>query len=102
MHADGTYELLDQATDPPLGARLEHVPRPQATVEYRVGDTLVLYTDGLIERRGEDIYAGVDRLVGAVRELRALSPDALADGLLPAMTDPSGQQDDISLLVTRL
>ncbi|WP_328472629.1 PP2C family protein-serine/threonine phosphatase [Streptomyces sp. NBC_00448] len=102
MRADGTYDLLDQATDPPLGARLEHVPRPQATAEYRAGDTLVLYTDGLIERRGEDIYTGVDRLIDAIRELRALSPDDLADGLLPAMTDPSGQQDDISLLVIRL
>lgn len=102
MHADGSHDLLDQATDPPLGARLEHVPRPQATAEYRAGDTLVLYTDGLIERRGEDIYTGVGRLIDAIRELRALSPDELADGLLPAMTDPSGQQDDISLLVIRL
>ncbi|SEG93259.1 PAS domain S-box-containing protein [Actinacidiphila yanglinensis] len=102
MHADGSHELLDQATDPPLGVRVEHVPRPQATVDYREGDTLVMYTDGLIERRGEDIDVGLNRLVRAVRELRELPPDELAEGLLRAMADPSGQRDDISLLATRL
>lgn len=59
LHADGACELLDQATDPPLGARPEHVPRPQAGISYRPGDTLVLYTDGLIERRDEDIDSGL-------------------------------------------
>lgn len=102
MHADGTHRWLDLATDPPLAVRLEHVPRPQATADYRDGDTLVLYTDGLIERRGEDIDAGLSRLVDAVRERRGLPPEELADGLLRAMADPAGQQDDISVLVARL
>jgi serine phosphatase RsbU (regulator of sigma subunit) len=39
---DGTTSFLDQATDPPLGARPEHVPRPQATVSFTEGATLVL------------------------------------------------------------
>ncbi|WP_237405132.1 PP2C family protein-serine/threonine phosphatase [Actinacidiphila reveromycinica] len=102
MHRDGSSELLDRATDPPLGVRMEHVPRPQATADYRPGDILVLYTDGLIERRGEDIDVGLGRLVDAVRALRALPPEEVADGLLRAMAGPAGQQDDISLLVTRL
>ncbi|WP_433894309.1 PP2C family protein-serine/threonine phosphatase [Streptomyces sp. CA-111067] len=102
LHADGTHELLDQATDPPLGVRLEHVPRPQATADYRSGDTLVIYTDGLIERRSEDIDVGLDRLVRAARGLHALPPDEIADSLLTTMADPAGQQDDISLLVARL
>ncbi|WP_333769161.1 PP2C family protein-serine/threonine phosphatase [Streptomyces sp. IBSBF 2435] len=102
MGADGTHRLLDLATDPPLGVRLEHVPRPQATVGYRRGDILVMYTDGLIERRHEDIDVGLDRLVAATRDLRHLPPEQLADGLLRAMADPSGDQDDVSLIVTRL
>ncbi|WUH93789.1 SpoIIE family protein phosphatase [Streptomyces sp. NBC_00433] len=102
MRPDGTYQLLDGATDPPLGVRLEHVPRPQATAEYRAGDLLVLYTDGLIERRGEDIDAGLARLVAVTCELRGLPPEELADGLLRALANPDGQQDDISLMVTRL
>lgn len=102
MHADGTHHLLDGATDPPLGVRIEHVPRPQATVEYSPGDLLVMYTDGLIERRGEDIDAGLDRLAAVTRELRDLPPEDLADGLLHALANPDGQQDDISLMVARL
>jgi serine phosphatase RsbU (regulator of sigma subunit) len=78
------------------------VPRPQATVEYRRGDTLVMYTDGLVERRTEDIDVGLDRLVGAMRGMRGLPPEELADGLLAEMANPDGQQDDVSLMVTRL
>lgn len=99
---DGTHRFLDGATDPPLGVRPEHVPRPQATAEYRRGDVLLMYTDGLIERRVEDIDAGLDRLVTVARELRHLPPEDLADGLLKAMADPAGQQDDVLLLVIRL
>lgn len=102
MHADGTHELLDQATDPPLGVRMEHVPRPQATVEYREGDLLLLYTDGLIERRFEDIDVGITRLTAALRTLRHHPPEHLADHLLEAMAAPTGQQDDISLLAIAL
>lgn len=102
MRADGTHEFLDRATDPPLGVRIEHVPRPQATAEYHPGDTLVMYTDGLVERRGEDIDVGLDRLVAATRNLCHLPPELLADGLLHAMTNPAGQHDDVSLMVTRL
>ncbi|MFI0901218.1 PP2C family protein-serine/threonine phosphatase [Streptomyces sp. NPDC020983] len=102
MRTDGSFCFLDQATDPPLGVRLEHVPRPQATVDYHSGSLLVMYTDGLIERRDEDIDVGLDRLVAAVRELRTLPPAELADGLLTAMAGPDGQQDDVSLMVVRL
>ncbi|GAA2910728.1 hypothetical protein GCM10011428_26490 [Streptomyces violaceus] len=41
LSPDGGCQLLDQATDPPLGARPEHVPRPQAGLPYLRGDTLV-------------------------------------------------------------
>lgn len=57
VHPDGTCVLLDQATDPPLGIGPQ---RLQAAVPYTPGGTLVLYTDGLIERRGEDIDAGLN------------------------------------------
>src|SRR3712207_7031800 len=50
-HADGTVEILDGATDPPLGAGDDVVAREEATVSYAPGATLVLYTDGLVERR---------------------------------------------------
>ncbi|MET9526620.1 SpoIIE family protein phosphatase [Streptomyces coeruleorubidus] len=102
LHPDGTWELLDQATDPPLGARPHHVPRPQAGLSYKPGDTLVLYTDGLIERRDEDIDAGLARLTTALAQNSSLSPDHLADVLLARLDVAGGGPDDIALVVIRL
>lgn len=102
LHPDGTCELLDQATDPPLGARPEHVPRPQATLAYTPGDTLILYTDGLIERRGEDIDAGLSRLTGMLPACTGLGAEHLADALLAGLDLTSGAGDDIAMVVVRL
>ncbi|MFF0791574.1 SpoIIE family protein phosphatase [Streptomyces spiralis] len=101
-HPDGTFVLLDQATDPPLGARPEHVPRPQAALSYSPGDTLVLYTDGLVERRGEDIDAGLNRLTDILTDHPRLNPDHLADTLLSRLGVSGGGHDDIALIVVRL
>ncbi|WP_086723840.1 PP2C family protein-serine/threonine phosphatase [Streptomyces carpinensis] len=102
VRADGTSVLLDQATDPPLGARPTHVPRPQAAVPYAPGDTLVLYTDGLIERHGEDIDAGLDRLTDVLTANARLDPEPLADTLLSRFGVSGGGDDDIALVVVRL
>ncbi|WP_432189832.1 PP2C family protein-serine/threonine phosphatase [Streptomyces sp. Tue6028] len=99
---DGTVILLDQATDPPLGVLPDLRPRPQATAPYSSGDTLVLYTDGLVERRGEDIDAGLHRLADALTLHTSLSPDQLADTLLSRLGVADGGQDDIALIIVRL
>jgi len=102
LHPDGTCDLLDQATDPPLGARPKPVPRLQADLPYTPGDTFVLYTDGLIERRGEDIDAGLQRLTDALARHARHSPERLADALLAHLGVSSGASDDIALIVLRL
>lgn len=102
LHPDSTHDLLDQATDPPLGARPEHVPRPHAALPYNSGDTLVLYTDGLIERRGEDIDSGLHRLTDTLAHHARTSPDSLADALLAGLGVAGGARDDIALIVVRL
>ncbi|MGW4568117.1 SpoIIE family protein phosphatase [Streptomyces sp. NPDC004561] len=102
LHPDGSSELLDQATDPPLGARPEHVPRPQATTTYAPGDTLVLYTDGLIERRGEDIDVGLSRLTATLATCAEFGAEHLADALLARLGLTSGANDDIAMVVVRL
>ncbi|WP_406432957.1 SpoIIE family protein phosphatase [Streptomyces sp. NBC_00631] len=102
IHPDGSCELLDQATDPPLGARPQHVPRPQASLAYKPGDTLVLYTDGLIERRKQDIDVGLAQLAGILGEFIQLGAEQLADTVLARLGVASGGQDDVALIVVRL
>ncbi|GAA2804787.1 SpoIIE family protein phosphatase [Kitasatospora sp. CM 4170] len=102
LRGDGTVELLDRATDPPLGARPEHQPRPEAVTRFAEGDTLALYTDGLVERRREDIDTGLDRLARALAGHRSDDPDAIADAVLTELLPPGGATDDAALVVVRL
>ncbi|WP_329075546.1 SpoIIE family protein phosphatase [Streptomyces niveus] len=102
LHHDGTMTFLDRATDPPLGARPEHVPRPEASTAFTEGATLVLYTDGLVERRYEDIDAGLDRLAGSLVRHGQAAPEALADALLADLLPATGNTDDTALVIIRL
>ncbi|WP_406511472.1 SpoIIE family protein phosphatase [Streptomyces sp. NBC_00161] len=102
LRTDGTVEFLDQATDPPLGARPDHVARPQATTPFTEGDTLVLYSDGLIERRREDIDTGLARLADALVHHRGADPEPLADALLLDLLPAVGATDDTALVIVRL
>ncbi|MFF0062509.1 PP2C family protein-serine/threonine phosphatase [Streptomyces sp. NPDC005279] len=102
LHPDGSCELLDQATDPPLGARPAHAPRPQSSRAYLPGATLVLYTDGLIERRYEDIDIGLARLTDALTHHRRLGAERLADAVLTRLDVSGGARDDIALIIVRL
>lgn len=102
LHGDGTVEFLDRATDPPLGARPEHRARPEAVTRFAQGDTLALYTDGLVERRREDIDTGLDRLAHVLTAHRSADPDTLADTVLTALLPSGGATDDTALVVIRL
>ncbi|MFI6439262.1 PP2C family protein-serine/threonine phosphatase [Streptomyces sp. NPDC050759] len=102
LRPDGTVTFLDRATDPPLGASLEHTIRPEAVTPFDEGATLVLYTDGLIERRTEDIDAGLARLADALTRHRDAAPEDLADALLADLLPPIGNADDTALVVIRL
>ncbi|WP_105969574.1 PP2C family protein-serine/threonine phosphatase [Streptomyces geranii] len=102
VHPDGRVEFLDRATDPPLDARPDPVPRPQADAAFTDGATLVLYTDGLVERRHEDIDIGLTRLADALGRHRAADPGRLADAVLLELLPPGGATDDTALIVVRL
>ena len=83
---------LDPSTE-----RTEHV----LTVER--GATVLLYTDGLVERRGEDLEIGLERLRAELERLVVTTPDLdrLCDRLLARMV-PSRREDDIALVAVRL
>ncbi|MEZ3180438.1 SpoIIE family protein phosphatase [Streptomyces pimonensis] len=102
LHRGGRVEFLDRATDPPLDAQPDPVPRPEATTGFAPGATLVLYTDGLVERRREDIDTGLMRLAEALRRHRTQDPETLADIVLLELLPPGGATDDTALVVVRL
>ena len=69
-------------------------------VPLRAGDTLLAFTDGLIERRDEDIDAGLHRVHTALPSLvRAGLSESLRD-LVGALREPS-QDDDVAALMVR-
>ena len=81
---------------PPLGVGAAEYERH--LVEIPPGATVVLYTDGLIERRGHDIDQGLERLRRALIDVR-LPPDAVCDHVLRELERLEGGDDDIALLV---
>ncbi|WP_439658419.1 SpoIIE family protein phosphatase [Lentzea sp. HUAS TT2] len=89
--------LLVDEIGPALGAGGPTRPR-EHTALVPPGASVVLYTDGLVERRGEVLDEGLRRLVGAVSG--ALGPAALAQHVIEALlTD--GRSDDVALVVAR-
>jgi serine phosphatase RsbU (regulator of sigma subunit) len=98
LEPDGTSRLL--TTDPDLLLGLDATAeRSDHQVELQPGSTVVLYTDGLVERRGTSIDEGLDWLLTATADRHDLSPDQLSDILLDAVRDSA--EDDIALLVVR-
>jgi PAS domain S-box-containing protein len=81
----------------PLGVAFPGAAREQAAVELPPGQGFLLYTDGLVERRGEAIDAGLERLSAAVRAQGAPHPSALVGHLAAALAE-EGADDDVCLL----
>ena len=97
--ADGRTHLLAGTPERLLGVA-PGVHRTDHELTLRRGDTLLLYTDGLVERRDAALDAGYDWLVGAAR-VRGRQPlDQLCDELLAEL---GGRvDDDVALLAVRL
>jgi serine phosphatase RsbU (regulator of sigma subunit) len=102
LRVDGTIHTMNQALGPPLAVTQKVVSRPLGTAMLRAGDTLVLYTDGLVERRGEALDVGIARLSDALVRLRELDVDSIADRLLSELPPMSSLRDDIALIVLRV
>ena len=97
--ADGSTAIVWEGRGPPLcasdAARYEET---EITLEY--GDVLVLFTDGLVERRGETFDAGLERLARAVA-LDARDLDQMADSLTTSLLGTDKPADDVALLLFR-
>ena len=98
---DGTGRLLDGGRPGLLLGVLPGAPRTDADVVLEDGSTLLLYTDGLVERRDQLFDTGVEQLVTALGELRGAPVEEVCDGVLAALV-PDGAEDDVALVAVRL
>ena len=97
--ADGTQHWLDGALGPPLGA-VDDIAYPEGTAPVQPGATIVLYTDGLVELRGESLDLGLERLQASVRDAPD-NVDTLCDRILSQTLATDAADDDVTLLVLR-
>lgn len=91
--------LLEEALAPVLGVD-PGIAREDALVVLPRGSTLLLYTDGLIERPGEDIGRGLTRLRQHGASLAELPLQEFCDALLERLT--AGRFDDVAMLALRV
>ena len=82
---------------PPLGT-VPNASREDMRLELPPGGLLLLYTDGLVERRDEAIGAGLGRLREAVR---AAHPETVSREVMAATSGSDAPLDDVALLVLR-
>jgi len=92
--------LLVDARSVPLAVQRKK-SRPQSSVVLPPGSTLMLYTDGLVERRDVSLDDGIARLSATVASGMNLTVDAVADAALSEMAPPNGYDDDIAIVVYR-
>lgn len=94
------FTLTTEQRGPLLGA-LPGYAYETSAYQLLKGDLLLLYTDGMVERRGEDIGDGIERLRKALGAAAGLTPQQTIDQLV-ADHVRSGHEDDACLLAIRI
>jgi PAS domain S-box-containing protein len=100
VRADGGAQFLDEAHATPLGVSFQH-PRPEHRLTLPPRSTLMLYTDGLVERRRESLDLGIARAADLLQVNRATALDDLATAMMSDLSPRDGYQDDVALLIYR-
>ncbi|MER5571386.1 ATP-binding SpoIIE family protein phosphatase [Streptomyces goshikiensis] len=93
---DGTVRRAADPTGPPLGTG--GWLHTSGTIALGPGSTAVLYTDGLVERRGEDIDEGVAALERALSGAQG-TPAVICDRLMRALGVDADHDDDVAVMV---
>jgi len=101
LEPDGKVRYLTEGRRPPLSAVAHPPDEPPGTITMPEGSLLVLYTDGLIERRGEDLDVGLARLAAAAEGCADRDTGSVCAQLLKQMAPPGGFTDDVALLAVR-
>jgi PAS domain S-box-containing protein len=93
------YQLLEGAQGAPL-AVVADLERPGVTLTMPPGSTLLLYTDGLVERRGQSIDIGIKAAAAVLADARGVPPAECASRLADQLRDPT-HDDDVAFLLYR-
>ncbi len=97
VNRTGRQQFLDQAVAAPLAA-VRSLKRPSATATLSPGATLLLYTDGVVERRTEIIDVGLARAADSLARCQGLAPADIIEQLSIDLL-AKGHDDDAAILV---
>ncbi|MFI8193295.1 SpoIIE family protein phosphatase [Streptomyces sp. NPDC085946] len=100
VRPDGSSRLLDEGSSLPLAVRPGR-ERSDSVCTLPARSTLLLYTDGLVERRRRSLTAGIEQAGAALREGQDLSVDELATELMRRLEPDGGYEDDVAVLLYR-
>ena len=91
---------LDGAASVPLAVQRSQ-PRPQATQELPAGSTLMLFTDGLVERKHHSIDDGITSATEVLTKTLGSPAETVADAVLRELAPPHGYDDDVAIVIHR-
>ena len=97
---DGSARYLQAPSGVPLGVSRASVYR-ESEHHLPAGGTIVLYTDGVVEVRGESLDEGLERL-RSLAAARHESIEALCDAVIDKLIAAARPADDVALLAARL
>ena len=104
LHANGLSEMLPVSRNPIVGA-IEGLDFKDDSIQLEVGDTLVLYTDGVNEATNSSFEEyGDDRMAETLTALNGKSCKEIVDGQLESVRAFAGeaeQSDDITILALK-
>jgi PAS domain S-box-containing protein len=96
----GQTTVLTDAASVPLAVRRDE-PRPQASRVLPLGSTLMLFTDGLVERKHESIDDGITRATNALVATADIPLDDVPGAVVDALAPASGYDDDLAMVIYR-
>ncbi|WP_069385410.1 PP2C family protein-serine/threonine phosphatase [Cellulosimicrobium cellulans] len=99
VRADGRVDILSLDSDLPLGL-VPTTVRHERTVELHPDETLVLYTDGLVERRDRSVREDLDELARALEGTHALTVQEVVKTAIARML-PGRGEDDVAIVALR-
>jgi serine phosphatase RsbU (regulator of sigma subunit) len=98
-HFDSTRRLLEGEPGPPLGV-MAATRYPEHRITMAAGDTLLLYSDGLVERRGLALGEGLAALQSV--PVAHDDPERMCEQLIMSMLPENENQDDVTCLLIQV